>query len=191
MRLFPASQYMTMIVTKFWKFRYNRLPIEMCDFVYIFQAKVDKLLDGIDDFKMYINDILVLSKNWFMNHIEQLRIIFDILLVAGLKNNSRKCNFWLKEISYLGYVITKGGGIQPNPKKLKWVMDLGQPTTTVEAWLLMSMVPYNMYMWPILSHIMSPLIEAASGPKGRNFFWYDALENYFIELKRLVRDHTL
>ena len=63
MRLFPASQYMTMIVTKFWKFRYNRLPIEMCDFVYIFQAKVDKLLDGIDDFKMYINDILVLSKN--------------------------------------------------------------------------------------------------------------------------------
>ena len=43
-RLFHASQDMTMIVTELGKFRYNRLPIGMCASEDIFQAKVYELL---------------------------------------------------------------------------------------------------------------------------------------------------
>ena len=75
-RLSPASQDMKMIVTEFGKFRYNRLPMGMCTLVYIFQAKVDKLLGDIEGVKTYIDDILVLIKDCFRNHIEQLIIIF-------------------------------------------------------------------------------------------------------------------
>ena len=46
-RPYPASQDMTMIVTEFGKFRYNRPPMGMCGSVEIFQAKVDKLLGDI------------------------------------------------------------------------------------------------------------------------------------------------
>ena len=44
---FPASQDMTMIATEFSKFRYNRLPMGMCDLGDLFQAKVAKLLVDI------------------------------------------------------------------------------------------------------------------------------------------------
>ena len=62
-RLSPASQYMTNIVTEFGKFRYNRLPTDMCFLGDKFQAKVNELLFDIKGIKTYINDILVLSND--------------------------------------------------------------------------------------------------------------------------------
>ena len=58
-RLSPISQDMTMIVTEFGEFRYNRLPMGMWDSGYIFQGKVDTLLGQIEGFKTYIDDIIV------------------------------------------------------------------------------------------------------------------------------------
>ena len=68
----------------------------MCASVDIFQAKVDKLLSDIEFVEMYIDDILVLSKDNFENHIYQLRIIFCRLRAAGLKFNAPKWILGLK-----------------------------------------------------------------------------------------------
>ena len=46
-RILSASQYMVMIYTLFGKFRYNFLPMEICAFGDIFQAKLDNLLGDI------------------------------------------------------------------------------------------------------------------------------------------------
>ena len=56
---------MTTIVTEFGKFRYNCLPMGLCNSGGIFQSKVDKLLGDIKGVKTYINDILVLGKDIF------------------------------------------------------------------------------------------------------------------------------
>ena len=66
-------------------------------------------------------------------------MIFGRLHAAGLKVNAPKCSFGLKEIPYLGYVITRDG-IKPDPKKVKGVTDLGRPATTTEARALIDMV---------------------------------------------------
>ena len=52
-RIYPGSKYMTTIVTEFWKFRYNHLPMGMCASGYIFQDKVDELLGDIEGVKKY------------------------------------------------------------------------------------------------------------------------------------------
>ena len=83
-RLSPASQDMTTIVTEFGKFKYNHLPIGMYASEDIFQANIDQLLDNIESFKTYIDDILVLRKNTFEKHIEQLIILSGRLRAAGL-----------------------------------------------------------------------------------------------------------
>ena len=94
----PYSQYMMKIVTEFSKFWCNRLPIGMCASGDIFQAKVDERIGDIEVVKTYIDDILVLSKEIFCNHIEQLRIIFGTLHVSGLNVNAPKCSSGLKKI---------------------------------------------------------------------------------------------
>ena len=122
--LSPSSQDITKTVTEFGKFGYNHLPMGMCASGYIFQAKLYKIIGDIKGVKTYIDDILVFSKDFFRNHIEQRRIIFGRLSVAGLKFNAPGFSFWLKENLYLGYVITRGG-IKPEPKKVKDIMYLG------------------------------------------------------------------
>ena len=87
---------MKTIVTEFGKFRYNLLPMVICASGDIFQYKVDELLGDTKVVKTYIGDILVLGKDSFENHIEQLRIIFVRLPAVGLKFNAPKCSFGLK-----------------------------------------------------------------------------------------------
>ena len=189
-RLSPASQDMTTIVTGFFKFRYNRLHVGMCDSGDIFQAKVDKILGDIEGVKTYINDILVLSKDSFENQIDHLRIIFGRLSATGLKVNAPKFSFGLKDIPYLGYVITRGV-IKIDPKKVQGIMDIGRPYTTTEARALIGMVQYYRYMLPRRSHVLAPLTEASSCPKGRTILWNDALQISFKELNRMVSAETL
>ena len=115
-----------------------------CALQYIYpKKKVDKILGEIKGVKTYINDILVLIKGRFSKNIEQLKTIFFRLRSSGLKVNATKCifgcNIGLKDITYLGSVITQDG-IKPDTNKLKGIMDLRGPTTTTEARALIGMV---------------------------------------------------
>ena len=83
-RISPASQGMTTIVTEFGRFGYNRLPMGMYALGHIFQSKVDKLLGDIDNAKTYIDDILVLRNDCFIKHIEHLIVIFGRLRATDL-----------------------------------------------------------------------------------------------------------
>ena len=53
-----------------------------------------------------------------------MRTIFGKLRAEGLKANAPKFSFRLKDIPYLGYVITREG-IKPDPKKVQGIMDIG------------------------------------------------------------------
>ena len=169
---------MTTIATELGKFRYNCLPMGMCASGDILHAKVDKLISDIEGVKTYIDDILILCKDSFEKHTEQLRIIFGRMRAAGLKVNAPKCSFGLKDIPYLGYVITREG-IKPNQKKVQGITDLVRPSTKTEAQALIGMVQYYRDMCPRRSHVLAPLTEAASGPKCRKIFRNDALESSF------------
>ena len=166
--------YEITIVTLFGKFRYNCLPLGIFASEYILQAKVDKLLGYIDGVKTYIDDILVLGKDIFEKHIEQLGIIFGIIRASGLKVNTPKCSFGLKEVPYLGYLITRKI-IKPYTKKVQGIMDLVRPSTRTEAQALIGMVQYYRYIWTRWSHVLAYVIEACSGPKGTKILWNDAL----------------
>ena len=84
-RLLPASQDMTTIVTAVGKLRYNILPMDMCYSRYIyFKAKVENLLGGIKGVKTHIDDIPISRKKLFKKHIDHRRIIFGRLRTAGL-----------------------------------------------------------------------------------------------------------
>ena len=48
-----------------------------------------------------------------------------------------------------------------------------------------------MDMWFRCSHVLSPLTEAATGPKGRMKLWNETLEKAFKEQKHMVSVKTL
>ena len=76
-QIYAKSKDITTVVTEFIKFQYNVLPMGMGISGYIFQAEFNELLGCIEVVKAYIDDILVLDKGTFVDHVEQLSIFFS------------------------------------------------------------------------------------------------------------------
>ena len=71
----------------------------------------------IDQFVMvFIDDILVYSNDW-EDHDTHLRVVLETLRNEQLHVKQRKCEFWLREMSFLGHIISEEG-IRVDPKKI-------------------------------------------------------------------------
>ena len=75
-------------------------------------------MGDIEGTKAYIDDILVIKKGSFSEHLEQLEEIFRRCEKANLQLNAEKSHFGVNAIDYLGYIVTPEG-IKPNPKKIQ------------------------------------------------------------------------
>ena len=54
-------------------------------------------------------------------HAEHLRIVLQVLKKKQLFAKLSKCEFWLREVSFLSHVISRGG-IAVDPSKIDAVM---------------------------------------------------------------------
>ena len=65
---------------------------------------------------VFIDDILVYSKNK-EEHEEHLRIVLQTLRQEKLYSKRKKCEFWLRSISFLGHNFS-GDGVLVDPSKI-------------------------------------------------------------------------
>ena len=73
----------------------------------IFQAKMSQLMMVLEYVTSYLDDLLVLSKRTFLDHLEKLRPVQIKLREAGLKINAEKSKFCALETEYLGYELSR------------------------------------------------------------------------------------
>ena len=113
----------------------------MLSSVNVFQLKVYDLIGAIQGVRTYINDILCIDKGIFAEHINQLEEIFRRFKKAGLKSNASKYSFGLKEIPYLGYIISIDE-IKPNPEKVQGIINLTKLKTAKDMKSLIDMIQF-------------------------------------------------
>ena len=78
----------------------------------------------------YLDDIIIFSKNE-EEHLKHIKIIFKKLKEAGLKLKESKCDFFKREIHYLGHLISVDR-IHPLPEKLDSIHDMPKPRSPKE-----------------------------------------------------------
>ena len=64
---------------------------------------------------VFIDDILMYLKSE-EEHAEHLRVVLHTLKEKRLFAKLSKCEFWLREMSFLGHVISKGGIVVDSTK---------------------------------------------------------------------------
>ncbi|GAU49588.1 hypothetical protein TSUD_138750 [Trifolium subterraneum] len=74
-------------------------------------------------------------------HKEHLRIVLQVLKEKKLYAKLSKCEFWLKEVSFLGHVISSGG-IVVDPAKVDAVMKWGTPKSVSEIRSFLGLAGY-------------------------------------------------
>jgi hypothetical protein len=88
-------------------------------------------LEYLDKFVVvFIDDILIYSKTE-EEHEEHLRLVLQKLREHQLYVKFSKCDFWLKEVSFLRHIITDGG-ISVDPAKVEDVLKWKPPRTVKE-----------------------------------------------------------
>ena len=100
----------------------------LCNSLDIFQEKMSELFISIGTVRVYIDELLHVTKGSWTKNLIVLEEMFTRLQKAGLKVNARKSCSGAHKSEYLGYHVTCDG-VMPIPKKVKSIQALAVPKT--------------------------------------------------------------
>ena len=89
---------------------------------------------------VFIDDILVYSKD-AQEHEHHLRTVLQTSKEIKLFSKLRKCDFWLKEVSFLGHIISTDG-IRVDPAKIEAVLNWTPPRNVTEVRSFLGLASY-------------------------------------------------
>jgi len=105
--------------------------------------------------KVYLDDILVMGRT-FEEHLHNLYCVFDHLHNAGLRLKPSKCHLVMKEVEYLGYVISDQG-VAADPKKVKAVQEFPTPTNLKQLRSFLGLASYYRRFTSNFSKVANPV----------------------------------
>ena len=96
--------------TRYGHYEYSVMPFGVTNAPGVFMEYMNRIFhEYLDQFVVvFIDDILIYSKSE-EDHAKHLRIVLSVLKEKKLYAKLSKCEFWLKEVSFLGHVISNGG----------------------------------------------------------------------------------
>ena len=186
--LTPASKRLCTIVLPWGKYEYQRLPMGLCNSPDIFQEKMGNLFQDLEYVRAYIDDLLVLTKGSYEEHLDSIGEVLGRLRAAGLKVNANKSFFARGELEYLGYWITREG-IQPVDKKVDAITKIDAPKNKKELRRFIGLVNYYRDMWVRRSHVLAPLASLTS--KTTKWKWGPKEQEAFDTMKKIIAKETL
>ena len=142
----------------------------------VFMPELDKFV------VVFIDDILIFFKNE-EEHAEHLRIMVQRMRERKLYAKFSKCDFWLKEVQFLGHIISDKG-ISVDPIKIQDVLNWKTPESVPEIRSFLGLAWYYRWFVPDFSKIAIPMIELLK--KGVKFNWDNKCEQAFQTLRRLL-----
>jgi hypothetical protein len=92
-----------------------------------------------------------------------------------------KCEFWLKEVPFLGHVILEGG-ISIDPSKIKDVLSWNTPMSVSDIHSFLGLGGYYRRFVEGFSNVSKPMTELLR--KDNKFEWSAKCEASFQEMKK-------
>ncbi|KAI3670385.1 hypothetical protein L1987_87976 [Smallanthus sonchifolius] len=133
---------------------------------------------------VFIDDILIYSKTE-EEHEQHLRLVLNLLRTEQLYAKFSKCEFWLKEVQFLGHVVNKKG-IHVDPAKIEAVKNWSAPKTPTEVRSFLGLAGYYRRFISNFSKIAVPF--TALTHKGKPYVWGPKQEEAFQTLKQKLCD---
>jgi hypothetical protein len=117
----------TTFITQYGLYEYTVMSFGLANAPAYFMYLMNKVfMEYLDKFMViFIDDILIFSNNE-EEHVGHLCMVLQKLRDYQLYDNLNKCEFWLKEVSFLGHIIFEGG-ISIDLSKVKDVLSWNTP----------------------------------------------------------------
>ena len=175
--------------TRYGHYEFLVMPFGLTNAPAAFMDLMNKVFHPyLDQFiVVFIDGILVYSKD-AQDHEQHLRMVLQILREKNLFAKLSKCEFWLKEVSFLGHIVS-AEDIRVDPAKIEAIVNWKLPRNVTEVRSFLSLVGYYRRFVKGFSVIASSLTKLLR--KRVKFEWDDKFQLSFDQLKKILVEATV
>ena len=175
---FPKTTFRT----RYGHYEFLVMPFGLTNAPAIFLDLMNRLCKPfLDKFVIvFIDDIRIYSQSQ-QDHEQHLKQILELLAREKLYAKFSKCEFWLREVQFLGHVVNDRV-IQVDPSKVQAVKQWETPKTPIEIRQFLGLAGYYRRFIKNFSKIALPLTILTQ--KDKQFIWSSQQEEAFQLLKQ-------
>ena len=177
-----ASILKTAFTSPFGKYEYIKVPFGPAQAPAYFQELMTGILKDFNSTIAYLDDIVIFSRT-VEEHLDHIRQVFEKLRSTHLSMNLSKCHFFMKEIQYLGQILSTKG-IRPLPSKMQAIKNMHPPKMPKQVCAFLGLMGYYRKFIRNFAKIAKPLTLLTH--QQSKFEWTPAHYNAFLTLKESV-----
>lgn len=181
--LSPYSQQLCTIVLPWGKYCYLRLPMGLAVSPDVYQEKMAGIFSDMPEVIVYIDDICIITKGAFQDHVKVLREVLHRLAKNGLKVHADKSKFCCFETEFLGFVLSREG-IRPQQKKVEAILALSEPKNVRQVRSILGFLNYYKQFIPHRSELLAPI--TALTKKETKFVWTTKCQKNLDTVKQML-----
>ena len=132
----------TAFITKFGLYEWVTLPMGLSGAPFCYTRLMELALAGLqwNTCVIYLDDVIVFGK-MFKKHLSRLPEVLERFRSAGLKLKPEKCQFFQKEVKFLGYLLS-AKGVKPHLDNIEKIRNWPMPQMPTDVHALLGMGNY-------------------------------------------------
>lgn len=176
----------TAFITSFGLFEFVRMPFGLKNGPAEYQRVMERILEGLlgKICLVYLDDIIIFSKN-LEDHESDLSQVMTRLMKAGITLKVNKCEFFKRELDYLGHHICDGK-ISPVSRNIEKLMSSKRPQNVKEIRRFLGLSGYYRKFIKGYATLANPLTELTK--QGTTFTWGDLQEVSYQTIVRILNE---
>ncbi|KAG8483479.1 hypothetical protein CXB51_023145 [Gossypium anomalum] len=184
LRVKESDVLKTAFRTRYGHYEFLVMPFGLTNAPAIFMDLINRIFRPyLDKFVVvFIDDILIYSHDE-TEHAEHLRTVLQILKDNQLYAKFSKSEFWLREVGFLGHIVS-GEGIKVDPSKISAIVNWKPPRNVLEVRSFLGLAGYYRRFAEGFSMIATPLTRLLR--KDIKFEWTEKCQQSFDKLKALL-----
>ncbi len=189
--LAPEDIPKTAITTPFGLFEFVKTTFGLCGAGQTFQRFINHVLSGLNFLVVYIDDVLIMSKNYEEHHAH-LKEVFRRLQKFGLIINLEKCVFGAEEVEFCGVLVNKHG-VKPLPERVTCIREFKLPQKQKDLRRFLSTVNFYRRFIPnaVKSQIKLNIFLKGGKRENQMIDWTEEAKTAFEECKNSLADNAL
>jgi len=180
-RVKEGNEYLTAFRTPLGHYEYLVMPFGLRNAPSVFQRFIQDVLDEVIGTcaQVYLDDIIIYSKN-LEDHVKHVRLVLSLLIKNGLYAKLEKCEFHVKETTFLGFVVSING-LRMDRNKVRSVLEWPIPKNLKELQSFLGLCNFYRKFIKNFAKNMEPLRKLLK--KENQFIWNDEADSAFNKLK--------
>ncbi|XP_043700305.1 uncharacterized protein LOC122651025 [Telopea speciosissima] len=188
-RIAEGDEAKTTCVTRYGSYEFLVMPFGLTNAPATFCTLMNKVFHPyLDKFVVVYLDNIVVYSHTLEEHVQHLRIVFEVLKDNQLYVKKEKCSFAQEEVMFLGHKIG-GGTLRMDKSKVRAIQEWEAPTKVIELRSFLGLVNYYRRFIQGYSKRAAPLTDLLK--KNKAWEWSDSCQDAFDDLKEAIMEEPV